>query len=50
MFGKGYWSTHYRTNNELKTEMYLMILAEEAGMPAGRELDVVTEGLLFDCC
>jgi hypothetical protein len=28
--------------------MYLMILAEEAGIPAGRELDVVTEGLLFD--
>lgn len=26
-----------------------MILAEEAGIPAGRELDVVTEGLLFDC-
>jgi hypothetical protein len=25
-----------------------MILAEDAGMPAGRELDVVTEGLLLE--
>jgi hypothetical protein len=37
---------HATGTNE--TEKYLMILAEDAGIPDGRELEVVTEGLLLE--